>query len=404
MYPWGRYVVDRAEGTGGMVGYRRAVGFALAALVGSLLVAPTTVTAERSLPDASDGRVIVGFAATAEPADQAAALHRAGARKDTVLQSGIHVVDVGAGRAPAAMASLHAERSVRYAEPDYRVHVDAVPNDPSLGLQWGMRNVGQTVNGVTGTPGADDHATQAWNVTTGSKNVVIAEVDSGIDYNHPDLAANMWSNPGTVNGCGAGTHGFNLLTGSCAPLDDFGHGTHVAGIMGAVGNNGTGISGVNWTTSLMAIKYVDSTGWGYDSGLISSIDWAIRAKRAGVNVRVINASATYVGTAYSQSLSDEIAAAGANDILFVTAAGNTTDNNDTTARYPCDYRQSNELCVAATNANDNLASFSNYGTGSVQLAAPGANIYSTMPSGKYGYMDGTSMASPQVAGAAALVL
>jgi hypothetical protein len=163
---------------------------------------------------------------------------------------------------------------------------------------------------------------------------------------------------------------------------------------------------MNWTTSILPVKWLDSNGSGSTSQLISALDWVIRAKQAGVNVRVVNDSATYVGTAYSQALSDEIDALGSNDILFVTAAGNTGQNNDdpSVGRYPCRYGRANEICVTASNQSDKLPSWANYGANTVDLAAPGDNIYSTLRNGKYGYVSGGSMASPQVAGAAALIL
>jgi subtilisin family serine protease len=233
---------------------------------------------------------------------------------------------------------------------------------------------------------------------------VIAEVDSGIDYTHPDLAANIWTNPGGVGGCPAGTHGYNTVASTCDPMDDFGHGTHVAGIMGAVGNNGSGITGVEWQASLMPVKFMNSAGFGTNFRLLKALDWVIAAKNAGVNVRVVNDSATWVNVGYSQAVRDELNMLAANNILFVTAAGNSRSNNDTTPRYPCSYGAPNEICVAATNQRDQLAGFSNYGATTVDLAAPGDNIYSTLPGGTYGYMKGTSMASPMVAATAALVL
>ena len=309
-----------------------------------------------------------------------------------------------------AVRALRLHREVRYAEPDYLMHEDAAPNDPSFGLQWGSSNTGQLVNGASGTPGADDRALAAWGVSTGSRSVVIGETDSGVDYGHPDLAANIWSNPGGIGGCAASTHGYNVLAGSCDPMDDeipyHGHGTHVAGILGAVGNNAAGVAGMNWSTTILPVKWLDSSGNGSTSGLISALNWLVAAKQAGVNVRVVNDSATYVGTAYSQALADEIDALGSNDILFVTAAGNTGDNNDDPAyrRYPCGYDRPTEICVTASNQSDQLPSWANYGAATVDLAAPGDNVYSTLRGGGYGYISGGSMASPQVAGAAALVL
>ena len=185
-----------------------------------------------------------------------------------------------------------------------------------------------------------------------------------------------------------------------------GHGTHVAGIIGAVGNNGLGVAGVNWSTTILPVKWLDSTGFGSTSGLISALNWVLQAKQAGVNVRVVNDSATFVGTAYSQALSDEIDLVGQSGILFVTAAGNTADNNDdpSVRRYPCGYDRPTEICVTASTQTDALPAWAGYGPNTVDLAAPGDNIYSTLRNGTYGYVSGGSMASAQVAGAAALIL
>jgi subtilisin family serine protease len=185
-----------------------------------------------------------------------------------------------------------------------------------------------------------------------------------------------------------------------------GHGTHVGGILGAVGNNGAGVAGMNWQTTILPVKWLNSSAGGSTSGLISALQWFVAAKQAGVNVRVVNDSATFFGTEFSQALSEEIDVLGANNILFVTAAGNTGDNNDELSkrRYPCGYDRPTEICVSATDHNDLLPSWSNYGPHTVDLGAPGTSVYSTLRNGTYGYLSGGSMASPQVAGAAALIL
>ena len=315
---------------------------------------------------------------------------------------------------------LLANPAVAYAEPDYLQHADATPNDPSFPLQWADNNTGQSIPtqnqeevlgpSAKGTAGADDRALQAWGITTGSRTVVIGEVDTGVDYAHPDLAGNIWSNPGGINGCAAGTHGYNVVGKTCDPLDQDatfgGHGTHVGGILGAVGNNATGIAGINWQTSILPVKWMQNASSGETSALVEALQWLVAAKQAGVNVRVVNDSDTFFGTARSEALSNEIDTLGANNILFVTAAGNTGNNNDEVSvqRYPCSYERANEICVTATNNNDQLPSWANYGPHTVQLGAPGVSIYSTLRGGRYGYLTGGSMASPQVAGAAALIL
>ncbi len=321
-----------------------------------------------------------------------------------------YLIVAPSGTVPTAVRTLRQLAGVKYAEPDYSQVVAAVPNDPGFPIQWGFQNAGQTVNGTAGTPGADEHAVPAWDVTTGSSSIVIGEVDTGVDYTHPDLVPNIWNNPGGIGGCPAGTHGYNTLKASCDPMDDDliygGHGTHVAGILGAAGNNGMGVTGINWHTTILPVKWVTSNGSGVTSDLITSLNWLLQAKQAGVNIRVINDSTVFVGTAYSQALSDEIDLLGQNGILFVTAAGNTGDNNDNPAvrRYPCGYDRPTEICVAASDQNDNLPSWANYGPHTVDLAAPGNNIYSTLLGHTYGFINGSSMASPQVAGTAALIL
>jgi subtilisin family serine protease len=185
-------------------------------------------------------------------------------------------------------------------------------------------------------------------------------------------------------------------------MDDNRHGTHVSGTIGAVGNNGIGVIGVSPTIRMMGLKFLSAGGSGSTSGAVTAIDWAVKAKMAGVNVRVLSNS--WGGGGFSQALLDEINKAGANDILFVAAAGNYGTSNDTTPVYPCNYHTTNEICVAATDSHDSLASFSDYGATSVDLAAPGVNILSTVPGAGYDYLSGTSMATPHVSGAAALAL
>jgi len=313
----------------------------------------------------------------------------------------------------ALLAFLRADPRVLYAEPNYILRANLVPNDPSFGSLWGLDNTGQTILDVAGTAGAHISARLAWDISTGSRATVVGVVDTGIDYTHPDLAANVWSAPtsftvtigGTAITCAAGTHGFNAINKTCNPQDDHSHGTHVAGTIGAVGNNGVGVAGVNWTASIMGAKFLDASGSGSTANAINAIDFTIQAKQifgAGANVRVLNNS--WGGGGFSQALLDAINQANTNNILFVAAAGNSGTNNDTTPSYPASYAAPNVVAVAATNNNDGLASFSSYGLNSVHLGAPGVDVASTIPANQYAYFSGTSMASPHVAGAAALVL
>jgi subtilisin family serine protease len=386
----------------------------VAALCGLVLIvgAASATRPPKSVAPHRNDAVLVAYRHGVSVKARAALNRRVGAWAIRTYLSGSTLLRVRRGRVAAVIKALEASGKVRYAEPDYVAHESAVtvPNDPSFTQQWGFRNIGQSVNGTTGTAGADESATAAWGVTTGSRSIVVAEVDSGVQYTHPDLAANIWSNPGGVNGCAAGTHGYNVLTGTCDPMDDEtvygGHGTHVAGIIGAVGNNGVGVTGVNWQTTILPVKWLDSSGSGTTSGLLAALDWVLQAQAAGVNVRVVNDSATWKGDAYSQPLSDEIDLLGQHDILFVAAAGNTGDDNDDPSlrRYPCGYDRPTEICVTASDQKDNLPSWANYGATTVDLAAPGNNIYSTLRNSTYGFVSGGSMAAPQVSGAAALIL
>ena len=300
--------------------------------------------------------------------------------------------------------ALAGNANVVYIEPNYILHAFATPNDPSYAQLWGLKNTGQVISGVAGLAGADIDAEAAWNLTTGSASIVVGVVDTGVNYNHPDLAANIWSNPGGIGnaGCAAGTHGFNAITGTCDPMDDHYHGTHVSGTIGAAGNNSVGVTGVNWTTSIMGLKFLSASGYGNTADAIEAIDFAIQAKIAGVNVRVLSNS--WGGGSFSKALFDIINKANENDILFVAAAGNDSYSNDIYPHYPSSYATPNMISVAATDNRDALAYFSNYGATSVHLGAPGVSILSCTLGSAYTSASGTSMATPHVAGVAALLL
>src|SRR5215813_13416944 len=302
---------------------------------------------------------------------------------------------------------------VLYAQPNYVVRTQLTPNDTRFGEMWGLNNTGQVVGGQTGIAGADISAVSAWDVSTGSSSIVVGVIDTGVDYNHPDLAANIWSAPAafsvTVGGqpinCPAGSHGFNAINNTCNPLDDNNHGTHTSGTIGATGNNGSGVVGVNWNTRIMGLKFLNSSGSGNTADAIECINFAVQAKQifgANANVRILSNS--WGGGGFSQALLDAINAANSNDMLFVCAAGNNNGNNDTTAFFPANYDAPNVLSVAATDNRDAKSSFSNFGATTVDLGAPGTNILSTVPNGGFAVFSGTSMATPHVSGAAALVL
>jgi subtilisin family serine protease len=333
----------------------------------------------------------------------------------TIGRAGLRRLRARALDVPALLELLANHPDVLYAEPNYIVHAFTEPNDPSFPQLWGLRNTGQTINGSVGVAGADIHAVDAWGISFGSTAQIVAVIDTGIDYTHPDLTANVWSAPaafsvnidGVTVTCPAGSHGFNAITLTCDPMDDHNHGTHVSGTIGASGGNGVGVVGVNWTTQVMGIKFLDATGSGTEADAIKAIDFAIQAKRAfsatgGANVRVLSNS--WGGGDFSQALLDEINAANAEDMLFVAAAGNNGFDNDILPTYPGSYDAPNVIAVAATTNTDGRAFFSNYGAASVQLGAPGFDILSTTIGNTYAFFSGTSMATPHVSGAAALVL
>jgi subtilisin family serine protease len=271
--------------------------------------------------------------------------------------------------------------------------------------QWSLKNDGQS----GGLQGADISALKAWGLTHGTENVVVAVLDSGVDYTHRDLVQNMWVRPadmaaysddelGTIDDI----HGFNAVDKYRDPMDDNGHGTHCAGIIGAEGGNDFGITGINWNVQIMPLKFMNSMGQGSTKDAIEAINYVVERKKAGVNVRVISAS--WGSTMRSKALSDAIKRAGDEGILFVAAAGNSSANADRNPHYPAGYKLPNVISVAATDRNDQLAGFSNYGAKSVHVAAPGREILSTWLNGDFREASGTSMATPEVAGVAALIL
>ncbi len=303
---------------------------------------------------------------------------------------------------PTALARYRQMPGVVAVQPNYVYTVaDTTPNDALYAQQYGPLKI---------------QAPLAWDTTTGSAAVVVAVIDTGIRYTHEDLAANIWRNPGEIpangidddgNGYVDDVYGIDTANNDTDPLDDYGHGTHVAGIIGAVGNNGVGVAGVSWTVRLMALKMFDFAGNGTSATAIAAFDYVIMMKRRGVNVRVTNNS--YGGApeapAYDPALRAAFDAAGQADILNACAAGNGNSNNDASAFYPASYDLPSIISVAASDSGDARAGFSNYGATTVDLAAPGVSILSTINSSNssYGNLSGTSMSSPMVAGAAALL-
>jgi subtilisin family serine protease/subtilisin-like proprotein convertase family protein len=312
-----------------------------------------------------------------------------------------------------ALAAFQQDPHVQFVEPDYHVSLEQTPNDPNFDSLWGLDNHGQT----GGTDDADIDAPEAWDKFTGSSSTIVAVIDTGVDYTHPDLAANIWTNPGEIPGNGKDddhngyvddVHGYDFVNHDGDPMDDHFHGTHVAGTIGAVGDNGIGIAGVNWHVQIMACKFLDETGSGYESDAIAALNYAV-ANGAAIS------NNSWGGLGFSAAFQTALQNAAAKGHIFVAAAGNNGWNNDRDAFYPASYDVPNVVSVAATDNNDQLAWFSNYGAKSVDLAAPGVNIYSTFPTHEtqamqdegfnpyYGTISGTSMATPHVTGVLALV-
>lgn len=316
----------------------------------------------------------------------------------------VNIAELGP-RVDDVIIQLKSDPRVRLAEPDYVVYaLETIPNDQYFSYLWGLKNTGQGAYS-TGScttcskPGADISATKAWDLATGSSDAIVAVVDSGVDYNHPDLAANIMRD-------GSKVVGYDFVNKDDDPMDDFGHGTHCAGIIGAVGNNGVGVAGVCWNVKIMPVKCFNASGSGLTSDIVPAIDFAVAH---GAHIL----SNSWGGGGSSQLLLEAIKRAEKAGVLFVAAAGNSAANIDPGGFYPAGYNQnvSNVIAVAATDAYDVLAYFSNYGPKTCDIAAPGYGIYSTLPSGScplcsssgYGFMSGTSMATPHVAGAAALI-
>ncbi|BBL78748.1 hypothetical protein RxyAA322_06020 [Rubrobacter xylanophilus] len=369
-------------------------------------VRPTFATqkAERFARD----RIVVGLKKGAPESALRALNRRNGAAvEERIPGTRVRVIDLPPNLSvEAALRRYRGSPDVEYAEPDFLLHPSREPDDPDYPKLYGLKNTGQT----GGTPGADIDAPGAWDVTTGSETVV-AVVDTGVDVSHPDLEANLWTNDDEVpkdgrdndgNGYVDDVHGYDFFNDDASvydPDDGDDHGTHVAGTIAAEGNNGSGIAGVNWRARLMVLKFIGD-GYGYTSDAAAAIHYAIDNGAA-----VINAS--WGGAGYSQTLKDAVDRAESAGVLVVAAAGNggsdgVGDDNDTTPFYPSSYDNANVISVAATDDADLLASFSNYGSRSVDLGAPGVGILSTVPGG-YASYSGTSMATPHVTGVAALI-
>lgn len=376
----------------------RAAGLAARCAAALALLATTAFADADFVP----GEVIVKYRANATRARRALVrgILPSVDRVDALSLIGGECVRFSGMTTEQAIAALSADPAVEYAQPNHLFHVDVVPNDPSFTSLWAMKNTGQ--GGAFA--GDDIDATLAWDLTTGDPEMKIGVIDSGVDYTHPDLAANIWTNPGEIpdnfedddlNGYVDDVHGFDFVNGDGDPMDDYFHGTHVAGTIGAVGDNGIGVAGVCWRCKIVPIKFINSTGAGTESAAIAALQYALT-----VGVRLTNNS--WGGMSGGQALLDAIDACGAAGQLFVNSAGNTRWNLDGVPTYPQCYPSPYILTVASTDGRDLMSTFSCWGPTQVDLGAPGSLIYSCRPANTYGNLDGTSMASPHVTGVAAL--
>jgi len=309
-------------------------------------------------------------------------------------------------------AKVSKNSAIEYVEANHFIYVDQFPNDPKFPELYGLSNTGQQ----GGTVGADIDAIKAWEVSRGSRDVLVAVIDTGVDYSHNDLENNYWSNPGEVGRDSAGRdkksngidddgngyiddwRGWNFVSNTNDPMDDHSvrHGTHCAGTIGAEGNNNLGVTGVNWHVSIVGLKFIGAGGFGTVADAVKAIEYATLI---GVDIT----SNSWGGGDFSQTMYDAIEASAKKGILFVAAAGNMSSDTDEYSHYPSSYDLDNIVAVAAVDRNDQLASFSNFGLQSVDIAAPGVDILSCSSNNEYALLSGTSMATPHVAGAAALI-
>ncbi len=377
---------------------------ALALAVAAAYV-PTTYAAQYMGHEVHDSRLIVVWDTEADKSKASTGRYSA-YNQMTQLKQGRHLNNIETLQKPSgqslkqSITALESIPGVKAVYPDYFVEAFTTPNDPAYDRLWGMHS----------DTDFDINAPESWDYTTGSQDVVIGVLDTGIDYNHEDLAANIWTNPDEIAGNGIDddnngyiddVHGIDTRDSDSDPMDDVGHGSHVAGTIAGVGNNAIGVAGVAWQATLIPCRFLDYYG-GYASGAIECLDYLASLKSdKGINLVATNNS--WGGGAFNQVLIDAIEAHNELGILFVAAAGNAANNNDLSPTYPASYDVENIISVAAIDEDGALADFSNYGAASVDIAAPGVEIYSSVPGDAYDSYSGTSMAAPHVTGALALM-
>ena len=358
-----------------------------------------------------EGELIVRFAPrpdgkSASPVDKQqilTSLGRGTIKREFSLVPGLSVIELPAGMTVEdALQAFYETEGILYAQPNYKVHaISTFPDDTRFDDLWGMHNTGQT----GGTVDADIDAPEAWDIATGSSEIIVAVIDTGVDYDHVDLAGNMWINTDEIPGNGQDddgngyvddVYGYDFYNDDGDPYDDNGHGTHVSGTIGAIGNNNEGVAGVCWNVKIMALKFLSAGGSGNTDDAIGCVEYSVLM---GANL----SSNSWGGGGYSQALWDTIDAAGAAGMLFIAAAGNDGVDTDISPHYPSSYDCDSIVAVMSTDHYDDMSSFSNYGPISVDLGAPGSSILSCVPGDQYQYKNGTSMATPHVAGACALL-
>ncbi len=366
------------------------------------LLTPIFSTAQTNMPDRVPGEVIIKFKSHTTKLEKDAILKEMGAETlDTFHHIGATCEKLNALGVDDAIARFSNHKAIQYIEPNRITYLANTPNDPLFPLQYALDNTGQ----LGGVPGADIRAEWAWEYHRGNRDIIVAIIDSGMDLQHPDLMDNLWTNEGEIPGNGIDDdgnsfiddiHGFDMYNDVGSITDDNGHGTHLAGIIGASCNNNEGIAGVCWEVSLMPVRYVNLGHGGSTSDILCAIGYAIDN---GANI--LNLS--WGSRVYEQSIFDELQIADDAGILMVAAAGNYQDNNDEVPFYPASFDLDHIISVTGTGPTDQFDNY-NYGKVSVDLAAPGTYIHSTLPGGNYGNLSGSSMSAPFVTGALVLLM